>query len=88
MANHVSALKRARQNDKRRARNAHFKSFMRSRVRRVRDAVKAGKATEAELLLRSAMSALHRVAGKGIIHTRTADRKIGRLGKLVATLSA
>ena len=87
MANTKSALKRAGQNAKRRVRNQHYKSYVRNRVRAVRDAVAAGDAEAANQKLVEAMSALHKVAGKGILHTRAADRRIARLAQAVKKLS-
>lgn len=83
MANHKSAIKRIRQNAVRRARNIHFKSFLRSRVRKVRDAVNADQADSVNDLLRKAVSAIDHVASKGIIHRNTASRRVGRLSKMV-----
>jgi len=86
LANHKSALKRARQNRVRRARNVHYKSLMRSRIRKVRDAVAGGDKGAAESALRHAVSVIDRVASKGIIHRNTASRRIARLSKMVHRL--
>lgn len=86
LANHKSALKRIRQTVGRRARNVHFKTFMRNRVRRVREAVAAGDTSRAQDLLRVAISAIDHVASKGVIHSNTASRKVSRLSKLVFSL--
>lgn len=85
MANHKSALKRIRQNAVRNARNIHFKSFMRSRIRKVRDAVAADQSANVGELLRKAISAIDHVASKGVIHRNTASRRVGRLSKLVSS---
>ena len=86
MASHKSAWKRIRQNVKRNARNVHFKTFMKSRVRRVREALAAGQADSARDALVKAMSAIDHVASKGIIHRNTASRKIARLSRAVHKL--
>lgn len=83
MANHASAWKRMRQNVVRRARNVHFKSFVRSRVRKVREAVSAGNSEGVSELLKQAISAIDTVSAKGIIHRNTASRRVARLSKLV-----
>lgn len=88
MANTKSALKRAKQNLVRRARNVNYRSFVRSRVRMVREAIASGDSTKAQELLRNAASALHKVAGKGIIHPRSADRKLSRLSQQVSAMSS
>lgn len=83
LANHASAWKRMRQNVVRRARNVHFKSFVRSRVRKVREAVSAGNSEGVSELLKQAISAIDTVSAKGIIHRNTASRRVARLSKLV-----
>ncbi len=87
MANHKSAWKRIRQNAKRRARNQHYKTFMRNRVKAVRKAVAAGDVSTARKALTEAISALDRVASKGIIHRNKAARTISRLSKAVHNLA-
>lgn len=83
MANHKSALKRARQNEDRRLRNKSVKTRVKNVVKNVRQAV-AGQ-TEADVLteLNSAKSAIDKAAKKGVIHRNTAARKISRLSKQV-----
>lgn len=88
MANHASAWKRMRQNVVRRARNVHFKSFVRSRIRKVREAVSSGNSEGVTDLLRQAISAIDSVSSKGIIHSNTASRRVARLSKLVHTFLA
>ena len=46
MANHASAIKRHKQSEKRRERNTSVKSTVRTAVKKVKDAVAAGKADE------------------------------------------
>ncbi len=87
MANHKDALKRARQNDKRRARNRHYRTRMRNRIKAVRAAVESGNVETAQAELREAMSVIHRVASKGVIHKNQAARRISRLNKLVKNLA-
>lgn len=86
MANHKSALKRARQNEVRNARNTHIRSTMRTLVKQVREAVVAGDSQAAQSTLAKAVPYISRTAAKGIIHKATASRKISRLTKLVNTL--
>lgn len=88
MANHASALKRLRQNVKRRARNRYWKSSMRTAIKAVRSAVEENDNPTAQTQLKEAISLIAHVAGKGVIHKKTASRKISRLTKLVNTLSA
>ena len=86
MAYHKSALKRIRQNVKREARNAHFKTFMRSRIRKVREAVASGQAEVAVDSLKRAMAAIDHICSKGIIHPNSAARKVARLSRSVHQL--
>ena len=86
MANHKSALKRVRQNVKRRARNRHVLTSMRTLIKRVRAAIEAGNSEEAKANLADAVRHLSRAADKGVIHRKQASRKIGRLTRAVNTL--
>lgn len=88
MANHRSALKRLRQNVKRRERNRYWKSNMRTAIKKVREAVAEEDQNGAQESLRAAIKTIDHVASKGVIHKRTASRKVSRLTKLVNTLGA
>ena len=88
MPHHKSAIKRLRQTDKRRAHNAHFRTRMRSAVKKVRQAVEENDAEKAEGLLKSAEKIIDSTRSKGIIHRRTASRKISRLTRAVQSLKA
>ncbi len=83
MANHKSALKRARQNQQRRMRNKAVKTRVKNVVKDVRQtaADNAGEALVDKLNL--AKSVIDKAAKKGVLHKRTAARKISRLSKLV-----
>jgi small subunit ribosomal protein S20 len=83
VANHKSALKRVRQTVKRRARNRHVLTAMRSQIKRLRAAVEAGNADEAKVCLTETVRHLSRAADKGVIHRKQASRKIGRLTRAV-----
>ncbi len=74
-----SALKRARQTPKRTAVNIARLSRVRSAVREVEAAIAAGDKAKAGAALKVAEPELMRGAGKGLIHRRTAARKISRL---------
>ena len=86
MANHKSALKRVRQTVKRRARNRHVLTSMRTQIKRVRAAIEAGNSEDAKALLADAVRHLSRAADKGVIHRNQASRKIGRLTRAVNAL--
>lgn len=82
MANHKSALKRAKQNETRRLRNKSVKSAMNTAVKKVKVAQEEGS-EEAAALFVSAQSSIAKAAKKGVIHQNTAARKISRLAKIL-----
>ncbi len=88
MANHKSALKRARQNTVRHLRNKSVKTRVKSVVKNVRQAVSDNLQDTVAQELNVAKSVIDRAAKKGTIHKRTAARKISRLSKLVNSISA
>ncbi len=79
MANHKSALKRIRQNDKRRLRNRVQRGNMRASVKAARTAMADGKLEDAEVLLRKAIALISSSSSKGVLHKNTASRRISRL---------
>lgn len=83
MANIKSAAKRARQNEKRRARNRIYRSSARTYVKRARRLVEAGDLEQAEQDVASAIRALDLAAQKGVIHKNNAARRKSRLMKLL-----
>ena len=87
MPHHKDAIKRLKQNEKRRARNRHYRSRMRNQIKRVRAAVDEGNVDQAQAEMKTAMSVIHRVASKGIIHKNQAARRISRLNKAVKKLA-
>ncbi len=88
MANHKSALKRARQNEIRRLRNKSVKTKVKNIVKDVRRSASESSKEEALKKLNIAKSDIDRAAQKGVIHKRAASRKISRLSKLVNNVSA
>jgi small subunit ribosomal protein S20 len=88
VANHPSALKRQRQAEKRRLRNRNVKTALRTYVRGVREAVAARDSTLAKEKLAVAARALDRAVTKGVLHARSASRKISRLARLVNSVAA
>lgn len=79
MANHKSALKRMRQNDKRRLRNRVHRGAMRTEVKKFRAAIDAGDKDAATTHLASAISQIDTTQSRGVLHRNTAARKISRL---------
>lgn len=88
MANHKSALKRAGQNQTRRLRNRTVKTRVKNVVKKVRQAAALNSAEETGNNLKIAQSAIDKAAKKGILHKRTAARKVARLTKLAQSVKA
>ena len=80
MANHPSAIKRMRQNEQRRRRNASYRSKVKTAVKRYLTAVE-NKDEQAKEFLRQASSLLHKGTSKGVFHKNTASRAVSRLAK-------
>ena len=88
MANHKSALKKIKQDEKRRLRNKAVRTRYRNLIKAVRLAVDAGDADQAEAALKIAGPYLQRAASKGVIHQNKAARHISRLTRQVVALKA
>ena len=88
MASHDSALKAHRQNVKHREHNRQFRSRLRTALRDIRAAIDAGDAARVKDALRSTISLVDKMAGKGIIHRNTAGRYKSRLASRIARKSA
>jgi small subunit ribosomal protein S20 len=86
MANHFSALKRARQTEKRSVRNRSNTSRLRSALRELREALAKGDKTAADKIYRQTVSALDKAIQKGIIHENTASRYKSRLSARLKAL--
>jgi small subunit ribosomal protein S20 len=81
LANHKSALKRARQNEIRRMRNKAVKTGVKTVVKDVRLSIDENTPESAVEKLDAAKSIISKAAKKGVIHKKTAARKISRLEK-------
>ncbi|MGD9364837.1 MAG: 30S ribosomal protein S20 [Desulfobacteraceae bacterium] len=88
MANHKSALKRAGQNEIRRMRNRSVKTRVKTVVKQVRQAVSENSTDLTNANLKAAQSAIDKASKKGVLHKRTAARKISRLAKLTQTVQS
>lgn len=86
MANHFSALKRARQTEKREARNRANTSHLRSSLRDLRESIDKGDKTTAEQQFRQTVSALDKAIQKGVLHENTASRYKSRLSARLKAL--
>lgn len=88
MANHKSALKRARQNEVRRLRNKGYKTKVKNAVKEVRNAAASSSADLAKENFVKAVSIIQKTASKGIIHKKNASRKISRLARRINQITA
>ena len=79
MANTKSAVKRNRQSLKRNARNIAVKSTIKNAVKAARAAIATGDAAKAKAAISAAASTLAKAATKGVLHSKNARRRIGRL---------
>lgn len=86
MANHKSALKRIKQNEKRNERNRHVRSTLRTFIKRVREAAAAKNPVAAKEALDAAIPVIDAAASKGVIHPSNASRNVSRLTRLVNTI--
>jgi small subunit ribosomal protein S20 len=86
MANHFSALKRARQTERRTARNRANTSRLRGALRELREAIAKGDKTAAQQVYRQTVSALDKAIQKGTLHGNTASRYKSRLSARVKAL--
>ena len=86
MANHFSALKRARQTERRTARNRSNTSRLRSALRDMRAALSKGDKAAAEQTYRETASALDKAIQKGVLHQNTASRYKSRLNARLKAL--
>jgi small subunit ribosomal protein S20 len=83
LANHKSALKRAKQSENRRLRNKSTKSAMNTTIKKVQAAAQEDGNDNAQELFKSAQSSIAKAAKKGVIHKNTAARKISKLSKIL-----
>ncbi len=86
MANTSSAKKMVRKIERRTARNRDQRSKMRTFIRRVEEAIENGDKGAAEGALRAAQPMIARAGRKGLMHKKTASRKVSRLAKRVSAI--
>jgi small subunit ribosomal protein S20 len=84
LANTKSAEKRHRQSQKRRARNVTVRTNVKEAVKAAREAIASKDAAKSTDSLKAASKSLNKAASKGVLHKRTAARRISRLAKAAA----
>ena len=88
MANHKSALKRARQNEVKKLRNMGYKTRSKNIVKEVRTAVTENDKEKAVEKLKEATAVIQKSASRGAFHKKKASRKISRLAQQVNQIEA
>lgn len=88
MAKSNSAAKRHKQSLKRKTRNRHIRSTVKSVVKDVREAIAGSESDNVGKALSNAMSVIARAGSKGVLHRKTVARKVARLSKAVAKAAA
>jgi len=83
MATHQSAIKRIRQNEKRRVRNKYYAKTARNAIKKLRN---TENTKEAKDLLPKVVSMLDKLAKRNIIHTNKAANLKSKLTRHVNTL--
>ena len=86
MIRHKSTEKRARQNKKRYLYNRAIKSSMKTKIKNLIAALETKNKESIYPELKKVISSINRAASKGVIHKKTASRKISRLNKRVNKL--
>ena len=88
MANHKSAKKRILRNAHRAEINKSRISRIRSFIKKVETAIKAGDTGQAQHALKAAQPEIMRGVTKGVLHKNNAARKMSRLAGRIKLLSA
>lgn len=86
MASHASALKKNRQDLKRRLRNRAHASRLRSQLKKVRQALQGGDAAAAAGMMTDTVALVDRTAKHGVIHRNAAARTKSRLARALSKI--
>ncbi len=86
MANHASARKRIRRNERRADVNASRRSRVRTFLKKVETEIQAGNADGAKEAFLAVQPELQRAASKGIFHRNMVARKLSRLSAKIKAL--
>jgi small subunit ribosomal protein S20 len=86
LANIKSAIKRNKQNEKKRIRNRVVRGSTRTFIKKAQTAIEAGEAKTSVDAVQVAISALDKAAAKGVIHKNNAARRKSRLMKRLSAV--
>ena len=87
MANHKSAVKRAKQNKVRNLRNKSIRTRVKNLVKAANTAIQENSIESAQKTLIMAQSTIDKAKKKKVLHRNTAARKISRLFKKVNNMT-
>jgi small subunit ribosomal protein S20 len=76
-----SAIKKAKQSEGKRVRNAHVKSTMKTQIKKTLTSIETNNKDNTGELLKSAIASINKAASKNVIHKNNAARKVSRLSK-------
>jgi small subunit ribosomal protein S20 len=86
MASHASALKKNRQDQKRRIRNRAHASRLRTQMKKMSEALQSGDAAAAGGLMKETVALVDRTAKHRVIHRNAASRTKSRLARALAKI--
>lgn len=84
LANHKSAIKRIRSNERKRQRNRVWRSRTRTEIKKARKFIESNSLEEARKATLEAIRTLDKAANKGVLHPNNAARRKSRLMKRLA----
>ena len=87
MANHKSAQKRIRQNEKKRIQNKMNLSSFRTVIKKLENTIQEGNKEEANKQFPKAQSALKKASNKGLFKANKVSRKVSRLAAAIKKLA-
>jgi small subunit ribosomal protein S20 len=88
LANHKSALKRAKQNEIKRARNKAVKTRVKNVIKEIRLEASGQPSETLVAKLNEVKSVIAKASKSSAVSKRTASRKISRLAKLVNSIQS
>lgn len=88
MIRHKSTEKRARQNENLYHYNRAIKSTIKTRIKNLFTALETKNKEDVHSQLKKVISSISKAASKGVLHKKTASRRISRLSKRVNRLPA
>ena len=88
MANHASALKRNRQNQRRRLINQMNSQKLKTQLKKLKAAISDGNNDETQVVLRKTFSLLDKSVQKGVLKANTAQRYKSRINRRVNAIAA